>query len=241
MAFFPVCSSYPGILGELYSAAFNGPGFNWICSPAVTELETVVLDWLATLLNLPACYLSAGEGGGVIHGTASEAILTVMVAARERYLDNKCAGLTGEEKATKKAIIRGRLVALGSDQSHSCTEKAALIAGVHYKSIPCNLQDDLSLRGSNLRKSLEECAQAGLEPFYLTATLGTTATCAVDDFEEIACISREAQDLWIHVDAAYAGSALICEEFHHLPQHFEKFNSFNVNLHKWLLTNFDAR
>ena len=184
MAFFPVCSSYPGILGELYSAAFNGPGFNWICSPAVTELEAIVLDWLANLLNLPTCYLSFGEGGGVIHGTASEAIPTVMVAARERYLDDICSGLTGDEKATKKAMIRGRLVALGSDQSHSCTEKAALIAGVHYKSIQCSLQDDLALKVSGLRKSLEECAKAGLLPFYLTATLGTTATCAIDDLKK---------------------------------------------------------
>ena len=232
------------MLGELYSAAFTAPAFNWLCSPVVTELETVVLDWIAALLHLPDCFLSQGEGGGVLQGSASEAIVTVMVAARERYLKAACEKLEETELEDKINRIRGRLVALGSEQSHSSTAKAAIIAGVRYKSIPTNLEDDLALTGEGLQAALDECVRDGLVPFYLTATLGTTATCATDRFSEINNVMKKAQlfpEIWIHVDAAYAGSALICEEYQHLTKDFAAFDSFNFNMHKWLLTNFDAR
>lgn len=229
------------MLGELYSAAFTGPAFNWLCSPAVTELETVVLDWLARLLNLPECYLSEGEGGGVIQGSASETVVTVMVAARERYLNAACQGLEGEEMEEKKAKVRGRLVALGSEQSHSSIAKAAIIAGVRYKSISTRMEDDLAMTGEGLRATLEECKRENLEPFHLTTTLGTTATCAIDRFSEIAHLaSTSCPKLWIHVDAAYAGAALVCEEYQNLTAPFSAFDSFNINMHKWLLTAFDA-
>lgn len=241
MAYYPANSTYPSMLGELFSAAFTAPAFNWICSPAVTELETIVLDWLAGIFNLPACYLSEGEGGGVIHGSASEAVLTVMVAARERYLETACKSLEGEEKERKKAEVRGRLVALGSEQSHSCTAKGALIAGVRFKSIHCSLEDDLAMTGAGLDAMLDECKREGLEPFYLTATLGTTATCTTDRFREIKDVVKAHPDIWVHVDAAYAGAALVCEEYQHHTEHFAAFDSFNMNMHKWLLTNFDAR
>lgn len=242
MAFFPASSTYPGMLGELYSAAFTGPAFNWICSPAVTELETVVLDWLAELLTLPRCYLSEGEGGGVIQGSASEATVTVMVAARERAIRNAFRGLEeGEEKEKKVGEMRAKLVALGSDQSHSNTAKAALIAGVRYKSVPCRMEDDLAMTGAGLQATLEQCDREGLIPFFITTTLGTTATCATDRFGEIATVASQRPDLWIHVDAAYAGAALVCEEFQYLARDFHRLDSFNMNMHKWLLTNFDAR
>lgn len=241
MAFFPASATYPSMLGELYSAAFTAPAFNWLCSPAVTELETIVLNWLARLLNLPDCFLSEGEGGGVIQGSASEAIVTVMVAARERYLNAACKGLEGEEMEEKKAKVRGRLIALGSEQSHSSTAKAAIIAGVRYRSIPTRMEDDLAMTGEALRATLEECKRENLEPFYLTTTLGTTATCATDRFSEIAHVtSTSSPDLWVHVDAAYAGAALVCEEYQHIPASFSAFDSFNMNMHKWLLTAFDA-
>jgi len=229
------------MLGELFSAAFTAPAFNWICSPAVTELETIVLDWLARLFNLPACYLSEGEGGGVIHGSASEAVLTVMVAARERYLEKACNGLEGDEKERKKAEVRGRLVVLGSEQSHSGTAKGALIAGVRFKAIHCNMEDDLAMTGAGLKAMLEECKREGLEPFFLSTTMGTTASCATDRFGEITAVLKDHSDIWAHVDAAYAGAALVCEEYQHHTEHFAALDSFNMNMHKWLLTNFDAR
>lgn len=229
------------MLGELYSAAFTAPAFNWLCSPAVTELETIMLDWLARLMNLPSCFLSQGEGGGVIQGSASEAIVTVMVAAREKAVNAAFEGLEGEEREEKGAMIRGRLVALGTSESHSATAKAAMIAGVRYRAIPLQIEDDLALTGKGLQAALDQCKQKGLEPFYLTTTLGTTSTCATDRFGEIKEVVKSHPLLWVHVDAAYAGAALVCEEYQDLTQHFDGFGSFNMNMHKWLLTNFDAR
>ena len=243
MAWFPANATYPSMLGELYSAAFTAPAFNWICSPAVTELETIVLDWLAHILHLPDCFLSKGEGGGVIQGSASEAIVTVMVAARERYLNQACEGLEGKEREEKLNHTRGRLVALGSEQSHSSTAKAALIAGVRYKSIATRMEDHLALTGECVRIALDGCASEGLEPFYMTNTLGTTATCASDRFNEIAEILRRAHmstRVWVHVDAAYAGAALVLDDYAHIADQFAALDSFDMNMHKWLLTNFDA-
>ena len=241
MAFFPASVTYPSILGELYSAAFTAPAFNWLCSPAVTELETIVLDWLARLFGLPACFLSDGEGGGVIQGSASETVVTVMIAARERYLNQACGALVGEAREEKKTLIRGRLVALSSEETHSGTAKAAQILGVRHRSIETSMKDNLALTGQRLRLALDECQRDNLEPFFLTTTLGTTSTCATDRFEEIKDVTRSHPELWIHVDAAYAGAALVCEEYQHLAKPFDAFDSFNMNMHKWLLTNFDAR
>jgi aromatic-L-amino-acid decarboxylase len=243
MAFFPANASYPGILGEMYSAAFTAPAFNWLCSPAVTELETVVLDWVAKALALPECFLSEGTGGGVIQGSASEAVVTVMVAARERVFTKLTEGLGepgSKEVEEGKDALRGKLVALGSEQSHSSTQKGALIAGTKFRTVPAYRKDQFGVRGATLRASLEECTRDGLVPYYLTVTLGTTGTCAVDYFEEIAEVLKEYPNVWVHVDAAYAGAALICPEHQHHAQHFGAFDSFNFNMHKWLLTNFDA-
>lgn len=234
------------MLGELYSAAFTAPAFNWICSPAITELETVVLDWLAKLLNLPDCYLSTSHGGGVIQGSASEAIVTVMVAARDKYLRETTSHLSGLELEDAIAYKRSKMVALGSESAHSSTQKAAQIAGVRYRSVPVTKEDEYALIGKNLEDTIRECKAQGLEPFYLTTTLGTTSTCAVDDFPSIAAtLAKHAPpnvpgEIWVHVDAAYAGAALVCPEFHHLTAEFEHFHSFDMNMHKWLLTNFDA-
>jgi aromatic-L-amino-acid decarboxylase len=245
MAFFPANATYPSMLGELYSAAFTAPAFNWICSPAVTELETVVLDWLAKLLNLPACYLSTGEGGGVIQGSASEAVVTAMVAARDKYLRETTEHLIGEEREDAIAHRRSKLVALGSDMAHSSIQKAAQIAGVRYRSIPTRLEDGFALTGPALQKTIEECKAKGLEPFFLGTTLGTTSTCAIDDFASIASVLQSycppgPEEIWVHVDAAYAGAALVCPEYQHHTFSFEHFHSFDMNMHKWLLTNFDA-
>ena len=117
MAYFPSNVTYPGIIGEFYSAALSAPGFNWQCSPAMTELETIVLDWMAGVLHLPDCFLSQGHGGGVIQGSASEAVVTVMVAAREKAVNNACSGLTGVERDRKAGEVRSSLVTLASGQS----------------------------------------------------------------------------------------------------------------------------
>ena len=246
MAFFPAGVTYPSMLGEMYSAAFTAPAFNWLCSPACTELETVVLDWMAKAMALPDCFLSTsnGGGGGVIQGSASEATVTVMVAAREKYMREKCdsEGLQegSKEREDRIAFLRGRLVALSSDQAHSSCQKGALIAGTRYKGIKVDLSDDLALTGEKLEKALNECQEDGLEPYYLTTSLGTTATCAVDCFDQIAEVKKRHPNIWVHIDAAYAGAALICEEYQHYSKTFTVADSFNMNMHKWLLVNFDA-
>lgn len=242
MAFFPSNGSYPGILGELYSAVYSAPAFNWTCSPAITELETVMMDWVAQMLGLPECFLSKTEGGGVIQGTASEAIVTVMVAARERALARFTA--QHEDEATRenaKDALRGKLVALGSEQAHSSTQKGAIIAGTKMRSIPVQREDAYAIRGPTLRRILEKCEKDGLVPYYLTVSLGTTGTCAVDDFEEIVDVLRDWPNIWVHVDAAYAGSALCCPEYQHYTKTFSSFDSVDMNMHKWMLTNFDLR
>ncbi|KAL8815592.1 MAG: hypothetical protein Q9223_005285 [Gallowayella weberi] len=251
MAFFPANATYPSILGEMYSAAFTAPAFNWLCSPACTELETIVLDWLCNLLHLPESYLStsATGGGGVIQGSASEAIVTVMIAARERFIkqykdpvipNGHAPQASKEQIEDEEWRLRTRLIALGSEMSHSSTEKAARIAGVKYRSISVNATDQFALTGRGLKEALLDLTRSGWEPFYLTVTLGTTSTCAVDQFKEIAEIKKEYPNLWIHVDAAYAGAVLLLDEYQVLTEGFEAFDSFNLNMHKWLLTNFDA-
>ncbi|KAI3398788.1 hypothetical protein diail_8479 [Diaporthe ilicicola] len=272
-AFFPSPASYPSLLGELYSAAFTGACFNWICSPAVTELETIVLDWVAQVLGLPSIYHSTGptRGGGVIQGSASEAVLTMMVAARDKYLRDTlpAPGSVAEEELEDLDMRkRSRLVALGGASAHSSTKKAAKILGVRYVAVPVSSGTNFAMTGDALRETLEALKAKGLEPFFLTATLGTTDTCAVDDFGAIAEVLanfRRASpaitngtttngesgannpparkgEVWVHIDAAYAGSALVTPEAQEAVgvHHLAHFHSFNFNMHKWLLTNFDA-
>lgn len=247
MAFFPACVTYPSIIGEMYSAAFNAPAFNWLCSPACTELETVVTDWLAKALALPESFLSTSSngGGGTIQGSASEAIVTCMVAARERYLHRKCEseGLQPNTPEWEDGVagLRGRLIALASDQTHSSTQKGARIAGTRFRAISTSYEENLSLSGSSLQATLDACAAEGLEPYYITLTMGTTSTCSVDDFASLAPVLKAHPNIWVHVDAAYAGAALIVPEFSAKYSHQMSIaDSFNMNMHKWLLVNFDA-
>ena len=241
MAFFPCNSSFPAMLGDMYSGAFNAAAFNWICSPAITELETVVMDWVAKLIGLPDAFLSQGEGGGIIQGTASEVVVTAMVAARERVIRRRLKDMPeGEEKMDAAAELRGKLVAMGSEHAHSSTQKAAIIAGTRFRTVSAPADDNYSVSAASLRKTIEQCEAKGLIPFYFTATLGSTATCAVDDLAGIAELAKEYPDIWIHVDAAYAGSALVCPEYQDLCPPIAAFDSFNFNLHKWLLVNFDC-
>ena len=252
MAFYPANVSYPSILGEMYSAAFTAPAFNWLCSPACTELETIVMDWLCRALALPECFLSTSDtrGGGVIQVSASDAIAAVTIAARERRVnelviqtDNNIKQGTPEYE-DRVMELRPRLVALGSDQTHSSTAKAALIAGTRYRTISTRLEDNMEMTGAALRKVLEQCEKDRLIPYYITLSMGTTSTCALDRFAEITAVLDEKpswRSIWVHVDAAYAGSALILPEWQHIAQQFAQgVDSFNMNMHKWLLVNFDA-
>ncbi|CAL5865863.1 uncharacterized protein PFLUO_LOCUS69 [Penicillium psychrofluorescens] len=250
MAYYPASVTYPSILGEMYSATFTAPAFNWLCSPACTEMETIVMDWVAKALGLPGCFLSTSEnnGGGVIQNSASDAIATIMVAARERRVREMVLAEGFKEGTAeyedRKMDLQPRLVAIASDQTHSSAAKGALIAGTRFRSVTARLEDDMGMTGSRLREVLEKCDKDGLTPYHLTMTFGTTNTCGLDRFAEIKAVLQEKpawQRIWVHVDAAYAGASLVADEWQYIAKEFaEGVDSFNMNLHKWLLVNFDA-
>ncbi|MBN3325888.1 DDC decarboxylase, partial [Atractosteus spatula] len=234
-AYFPTASSFPAMLADMLSGAIGCIGFSWAASPACTELETVMLDWLGKMLKLPEEFLAgtAGQGGGVIQGTASEATLVALLAARTRTVKN----IQAENPGTAEEDIIPKLVAYASDQAHSSVERAGLIGGVKMKMIPSD--DKFAARGEALRQTIEADKAAGLIPFYFCATLGTTPSCAFDRISELGPICNS-ENIWMHIDAAYAGSAFICPEFRHLLNGVEFADSFNFNPHKWLLVNFDC-
>ncbi|XP_059618566.1 3,4-dihydroxyphenylacetaldehyde synthase 2 [Phlebotomus argentipes] len=234
-AYFPTACSYPAIVGELLSSGFGIVGFNWICSPACTELEVIVMDWLGKLLGLPEEFLNChnGPGGGVIQGSASESILIAVLAAREQSVRK----MKIENPEMSESDVRGRLVAYSSDQSNSAVEKAGILSAMPMRLLTTDGQ--CTLRGDTLRRAIEEDLAAGNIPSICVATLGTTGTCAFDDIEEIGQVCREF-NVWLHIDAAYAGAAFCCPEYRHLMKGVELAESFNFNVHKWMMVNFDC-
>ena len=229
-AYFPANASGPAILGDLLSSALGVQGMLWATSPACTELETHVLDWMAKMLALPVKFLSSSSGGGVIQDTASSATLCAMLAARERstgYRSNQTGG-------------DGKLVAYTSNQAHSSVEKAAMISGVGRSNLRQIAVDDrFAMRAEALTQAIERDRQAGLAPFFVCATIGTTSSHGMDPLPQIANICRQ-HGLWLHVDAAMAGTAALCPEFRYLQAGLEHADSYCFNPHKWMFTNFDC-
>ncbi|KAH7571437.1 hypothetical protein JRO89_XS04G0053400 [Xanthoceras sorbifolium] len=233
-AFFPATVSTAAFVGEMLCTCFNSVGFNWLASPAATELEMVVMDWLANMLKLPQTFMFSGGGtaggGGVIQNTTSEAVLVTLIAARDQLLD-----VIGVESICK-------LVVYGSDQTHSTFTKACKLAGIdacNIRSIPTTIESGFSLSPSIFRKVVEADVAAGLVPLYLCATVGTTSTTAVDPVDPLAKVAND-YGIWIHVDAAYAGSACICPEFRHYLNGIDQVHSLSLSPHKWLLSYLDC-
>ncbi|XP_076006569.1 aromatic-L-amino-acid decarboxylase [Genypterus blacodes] len=234
-AYFATASSFPAMLGDMLSGAIGCIGFSWAASPACTELETVMLDWLGKMLKLPEEFLAGtdGKGGGVIQGTASEATLMSILAARCKMIRL----IQASNPDLSEADIYSKLVGYTSDQAHSSVQRGGLIAGVTIKNVPTD--EKYAVRAEMLRKMVEEDKAAGLYPFYFCATLGTTPSCAFDHITELGPLCNK-ENMWMHIDAAYAGSAFICPEFRPLLNGVEFADSFNFNPHKWLLVNFDC-
>jgi aromatic-L-amino-acid/L-tryptophan decarboxylase len=229
-AFFPANASFPAILGEMVSAGLGVQGMLWATSPACTELETHVLDWMADMLDLPDRFKSTSAGGGVIQDSASSASLTALLAARERA--------TGY--ASNEAGCDGRLVAYVSSQTHSSVEKAAKIAGLGRKNLRAvEVDEQYAMRPEALLRHIESDLSAGLVPCFVCATVGTTSSNAIDPLPEIGRICRE-HGLWLHVDGAMAGTAALCPEFRHIHDGLELADSYAFNPHKWMFTNFDC-
>uniref|UniRef100_A0A8D2D9A5 Aromatic-L-amino-acid decarboxylase n=1 Tax=Sciurus vulgaris TaxID=55149 RepID=A0A8D2D9A5_SCIVU len=166
-------------------------------------------------------------------GSASEATLVALLAARTKVIRQ----LQARTPELTQAAIMEKLVAYSSDQAHSSVERAGLIGGVKLKAIPSD--GKFAMRASALQEALEQDKAAGLIPFFVVATLGTTSCCSFDNLLEVGPICKK-EDMWLHIDAAYAGSAFICPEFRHLLNGVEFADSFNFNPHKWLLVNFDC-
>lgn len=226
--YFPANGSWPAVLGDLLSTGLGVQGMLWQTGPAITELETRMLDWMAELCGLPERFLSTGRGGGVIQGTASEATLVAMVAARHRL------------KTVHPDLDQRTLVAYTSTQAHSSVLKATRIAGIEHLRL-IKTDDNHALDPQDLRRQVQADLDAGLTPFYLCATAGTTSSGAFDPIDQMAGVRDGlCPDAWLHVDAAWAGSAAVCPEHRGFLDGLDRADSYCTNPHKWLLTSFDC-
>ncbi|SHF60153.1 aromatic-L-amino-acid decarboxylase [Jatrophihabitans endophyticus] len=231
-AYFPANVSGPSILGDLLAAGLGVQGMLWATSPAATELETHVLDWLATLLDLPDRFRSDGAGGGVIQHSASDAALVALLAALHRVTDGR---------SEHEGVAGGRFAVYTSEQTHSSVAKACRIAGLGSDSLRLVDTDPRTLRArpDRLRALIDADRTAGVVPVLVVASIGTTGVGAVDPVAELAAIAHEA-GAWLHVDAAWAGVAAVVPELHWLNDGLDAADSYATNPHKWLLTNFDC-
>ncbi len=232
-AYFPANASPPSILGELLSAGLGVQGMLWATSPACTEVETHVLDWMVGMLGLPSAFLSTGEGGGVLQDTASSSVLCALLAARERT--------TGfQSNADGLAAYGKRLVAYASSQTHSSLAKAMRIAGLGESSLRAVETDDShALRSDRFASMIEADLRQGYVPFFACCTLGTTSSNAMDPVRSMGEICQR-HHLWLHVDAAMSGTAALCPEFRGMHDGMEFADSYCFNPHKWMFTNFDC-
>ena len=226
-AYFPANNSGPSILGELLSAGLGVQGMLWSTSPAATELETAVMDWLARLLDLPEHFLSTGSGGGVIQDSASSATLCALLAARER--------------AVRAGGDLAALTLYASSQAHSSLEKAVKIAGLPADALRLVDVDTetFAARPEVLLGLIHADREAGKVPFFVQANIGTTSSTAIDPVRELGQIAN-AEGLWLHVDAAMSGSAAVVPELRWTHDGVELADSYCFNPHKHLLVNFDC-
>jgi len=229
-AYFPANASGPAILGDLLSSGLGVQGMLWSTSPACTELETHVLDWLVPMLGLPEKFLSTATGGGVIQDTASSSSLCALLAGRER----------ATSFATNQRGCDGRLVAYTSTQAHSSIEKAVKIAGIGLANLRLmDVDQTFAMRADELAWQIEADKRAGLVPCFVSATVGTTSSNAIDPLAKIGPICRQ-HNVWLHVDAAMSGTAALCPELRHIHDGIDFADSYCFNPHKWMFTNFDC-
>ncbi|HEY0079697.1 MAG TPA: pyridoxal-dependent decarboxylase [Pyrinomonadaceae bacterium] len=226
-AYFSISASAPGIFGELLAAAFNVNGMLWRTSPASTELETHALSWLREMLGLPASF------EGIIYDTASVSTLHAIAAAREALdLRIREEGMSGRQDLPPLRVYT-------SEQAHSSVEKAVITLGLGQsalRKIPTDAE--FRMNAEALAQAVEEDRRAGALPFCVVATVGTTSTTSIDPVGLIADLCEQ-QKLWLHVDAAYAGSAAIVPELRHVLDGCHRADSLTTNPHKWLFTPID--
>ncbi len=225
-AYFPANTSYASILGDLVSSGLGVQGMSWQTSPAATELEEVVMGWIRRMVGLPDAM------SGVVQDTASTSTLTALLCARERSSDYA---------QSRGGLQRGgpALVVYASDQAHSSVEKAACLAGFGKEHLRLlGTDDEHALRLDHLEAAIREDLAAGRRPCALVATTGTTATTALDPVEGMAALA-ERYGLWLHVDAALAGTAMVLPECRWMWRGVERADSLVFNPHKWMGVGFD--
>lgn len=229
-AFFPANISPPAILGELLSSGLGVQGMLWATSPACTEVETHMMDWLIAMLDLPNKFTSRNNGGGVIQDSASSATLCALLAARERITQG----------ASNKRGCDGSLIAYTSCQAHSSIEKACMIAGIGSENLrKIDVDKYFAMRPDKLAEQIQQDKASGLKPFFVCGCIGTTSSLALDPIPEISQICKE-HGIWLHIDAAMAGAAAICPEFRFINEGVHEADSYTFNPHKWMFTNFDC-
>lgn len=227
-AYFAISGSYPGIIGELLTAALNVNGMLWASSPSVTELEQVTLSWLRQLLGLDDDWF------GEITDTASVSTFYALAAARESLgLDVRTLGLAGRSELTALRVYC-------SEHAHSSVDKAVMALGLgHENCVKIPADADFRMDVTALRAAIEADRAAGLRPMAIVATTGTTSVSSIDPVRAIGAVAREF-GLWLHVDGAYGGSAAIVPELRHVLDGVELADSLVVNPHKWLFTPVDC-
>jgi aromatic-L-amino-acid decarboxylase len=226
-AYFATSTSAPGIFGELLSAAFDNKAMLWRTSPASTELEEVTLDWLRQMMGLDAGMT------GIIYDTASVSSMHAIAAAREGVeLRIREEGMSGRQNLP---LLRVYV----SEQAHSSIEKGVITLGLGQRALrKIPVDSEFRMDASALAAAIEEDKANGMVPFCIVATVGTTSTSSIDPIPEIVPIC-EKHVMWLHVDAAYAGSAAVVPELRHVLAGCERADSLAVNPHKWLFTPFD--
>jgi aromatic-L-amino-acid decarboxylase len=225
-AYFPANASPPSVLAEMLTSTLAAQCMIWETSPAAAELEEKVMNWLRDSIGLPASF------EGVIQDTASTATLAAIITARE-----KISGFSINDDGLKDAPI---LRVYCSEQTHSSVEKAVKIAGLGKKNlVKTGVREDFSMDPDKLRKAITEDVEKGFVPCCVVATIGTTGTTAIDPLRPIGEICAE-KGIWLHVDAALGGTALLLPEFQWMLDGREYIDSFVFNPHKWMFTNFDC-
>lgn len=225
-AYFPGNASPPSILAEMLTATLGAQCMIWQTSPSAAELEERMMEWLRDMLGLP------GDFSGVIQDTASTATLCAILTAREKYSDFNVneTGFSGDE----------HYIIYCSNQTHSSIEKGVKIAGLGRKNIrKIDVDENFALKPESLAAAIRADRESGFTPICVVATIGTTSSTAVDPLQPIGEICKK-EDIWLHVDAAFSGIALLLPEFRWAIEGIEHADSFVVNPHKWMFTNFDC-
>lgn len=230
--YYPSTTSFGSVVGEILSGGLGVISSDWATSPAATELEVIVTDWLANFLNLPNKFHSQkGNGGGIIQGSAGESMLVAVLTAREQTVRRLVADGANE------AYVRAHLIMYTSDECNYCVEKNPKLAGLKYRRLQSD--EEGCLKGSVLEEAVVSDLLQGNIPCMCIATMGTTGTCDFDAVDELADVCKRFK-MYIHVDAAFAGSAFCLPEYSFYAKKLENVDSLNCNLYKLMQINYEC-